>query len=108
MRPELIRGHLDTLVLAVLEAGPLHGYAIISELRARSGNLFQLPEGSVYPALYRLERMGAISSSRSSVDGRSRRVYRLARRGRAALTAQREEWRAFSGAVNTILGAVPA
>jgi DNA-binding PadR family transcriptional regulator len=104
MRPELIRGHLDTLLLAILADGPRHGYAIIEELRRRSGELFDLPEGSVYPALYRLEHAGAITSSRSTVAGRPRRVYRLGRRGRVALDQQRQDWKVFSTAVDAILG----
>src|SRR5258706_14754430 len=89
MRSELLKGHLDSLVLALLEEGPLHGYGIIEQLRLRSGETFDLPEGTVYPALYRLERAGAVTSTRARVAGRPRRVYRLARARRAALEQSR-------------------
>jgi PadR family transcriptional regulator, regulatory protein PadR len=108
MRSELLKGHLDSLVLALLEDGPLHGYAIIEQLRRRSNDTFDLPEGTVYPALYRLERGGAVTSTRASVDGRVRRVYRLARPGRVALKASRRDWIQFSSAVTDILGPSPA
>ena len=58
MSSEQLKGHLDPLVMAVLEGGPAHGYAIIEALRARSGGVFDLPEGTIYPALHRLERGG--------------------------------------------------
>lgn len=108
MRSELLKGHLDSLVLALLEDGPLHGYGIIEQLRLRSDRTFDLPEGTVYPALYRLERAGAVTSTRASVGGRSRRVYRLAKLGRAALKESRRDWVQFSEAVSGILRPRPA
>jgi len=103
-----LKGHLDPLVLAVLERGPLHGYGIIEQLRVRSESVFDLPEGTVYPALYRLERAGLVTSTRSTFEGRPRRVYRLARPGRSALRAGRRDWAQFCTAVNGVLGAVPS
>lgn len=108
MRSELLKGHLDSLLLALLEEGPLHGYAIIERLRRRSDDVFDLPEGTVYPALYRLERAGSISSTRAIVDGRPRRVYRLARHGRSVLDSSRRDWNRFSGAVARVLEVRPA
>jgi DNA-binding PadR family transcriptional regulator len=102
-----IRGHLEPLVLATLEAGPAHGYAIIEALRERSGGLFDLPEGTVYPALHRLEHRGAVISRRTTVDGRARRVYRLSAKGRRALDQSRTDWATFARAVTHLLG-VPA
>lgn len=99
---DAVRGHLDGLVLAVLAAGPAHGYRLIDLLRERSGGFFELPEGSVYPALHRLERAGLIESSWSADEGRRRRVYALTARGRRAVTERRREWRSFSAAVNAI------
>src|SRR5689334_22370064 len=104
MRAESLKGHLDALLLAVLSAGPLHGYAVIEELRARSDGAFDLPEGTVYPALHRLEDAGLVSSSWSSDSGRRRRVYSLTRRGRGALKREREEWQNFTRAVDVVLG----
>ena len=100
---EELKGHLDSLILAVLAAEPAHGYAILQELKLRSGGAFELPEGTIYPALHRLERNGLLTSGWSSVGGRRRRVYRLTRRGRARLEARRREWRAFSSAVDAVL-----
>lgn len=108
MRSELLKGHLDPLVLAVLERGALHGYAIIEQLRSRSDEVFDLPEGTVYPALYRLERAGLITSSRTTVGGRSRRVYTITRSGRVALRGSRRDWLRFSSAVAGVLGVSPA
>jgi PadR family transcriptional regulator PadR len=108
MSAEQLKGHLDPLVLAILEDGPAHGYAIIEALRARSGGVFDLPEGTIYPALHRLERVGTVTSRREVIGGRERRVYRLSARGRAALRERRSHWKQFSIAVNRVLGASPA
>jgi DNA-binding PadR family transcriptional regulator len=103
MKAEALKGHLDGLVLATLQDGPLHGYAVIEELRGRSAGAFDLAEGTVYPVLHRLEAEGLLTSAWSSTAGRRRRVYRLTRRGRTALDRRREEWRRFAGAVEAVL-----
>jgi transcriptional regulator len=103
MKAEALKGHLDALVLATLEVGPLHGYAVIERLRGRSEGAFDLAEGTVYPVLHRLEAEGLLSSAWSDAAGRRRRVYRLTRRGRTALARQRDEWRRFAGAVEAVL-----
>ena len=97
-----MKGHLDFLLLAAIARGPLHGYAIVEAIRATSGGEFDLAEGTVYPALYRLEGAGLLSSTWTRVGGRRRRVYRLTRRGRARLERERKEWKAFSGAVQAV------
>jgi len=102
MSQDAVRGHLDGLVLAVLTSGPAHGYALIELLRERSGGFFELPEGSVYPALHRLERAGLVESGWSEAGGRRRRVYELTARGRRAVTQRRLEWRSFAAAVDAI------
>jgi PadR family transcriptional regulator PadR len=104
MRAELLKGHLDTLLLAVLEAGPQHGYAIIEALRTRSDGALDLPTGTVYPALHRLERAGLIASDWQTVGGRRRRAYHLTPSGLAALGDQRAVWEQFSTAVSAVLG----
>jgi DNA-binding PadR family transcriptional regulator len=104
MRAEALKGHLDVLILAVVGAGPAHGYAVIGELERRSGGAFALPEGTVYPALHRLERAGLLTSAWSESSGRRRRVYCLTRDGESELAARRKEWRAFAGAVDAVLG----
>jgi PadR family transcriptional regulator PadR len=103
MQAENLKGHLDTLILAVVRAEPLHGYAIIEELKQRSGGTLALPEGTVYPALHRLETAGYLSSVWSSETGRRRRVYSLTRRGRRELGSRRDEWRLFSTTMNAVL-----
>lgn len=98
-----VRGHLDAMLLAVLEPGPLHGYAVIEALRQRSGGRFDLPTGTVYPALRALERAGHLAGDWSTVGGRKRRTYRLTGSGRSALAAERTDWRGFSRALNATL-----
>jgi PadR family transcriptional regulator, regulatory protein PadR len=100
---ETLKGHLDSLILAVVAAGPAHGYAIIEELKRRSGGTFTLPEGTVYPALHRLERAGLLESGWSASTGRKRRVYKLTRRGRRQLEARKSEWRDFARAIDAVL-----
>src|ERR1700744_6473621 len=104
MNRERLKGNLDLLLLSVLSAGPAHGYAIISALRARSEGLFDLPEGTVYPALHRLEDAGLLASSWAETDGRRRRVYALTDQGAAALAAEQTEWRKFASGVHAVLG----
>lgn len=103
MKAETLKGHLDGLILSVVAAEPAHGYAIIESLKRRSGGVFDLPEGTVYPALHRLEADGLLTSSWATANGRKRRVYRLTRRGRTALGQQRSEWQAFARAVEGVL-----
>jgi len=100
---EALKGHLDSLILAVLATAPAHGYAIIEELKLRSRGVFSLPEGTVYPALHRLERAGLLASGWSDASGRRRRVYRLTRRGRRRLDASKSEWHDFARAVDAVL-----
>ncbi|MDP9343844.1 MAG: PadR family transcriptional regulator [Actinomycetota bacterium] len=107
MRSDLLRGHLDLLVLSVVEGGATHGYAIAEELRSRSSGEFELREGTLYPALYRLEGAGLLASEWREAGGRRRRVYRLTRAGRRALAGRRSEWTAFSRAVSRVIGATP-
>jgi PadR family transcriptional regulator, regulatory protein PadR len=104
MNKERLKGNLELLLLSVLSAGPAHGYAIITSLRARSGGTFDLPEGTVYPALHRLEASGLLSSSWAEGEGRKRRVYALTDKGETALAAQRSEWKHFAGGVQAVLG----
>ena len=103
MNAERLKGHLEMLLLAVLAPRPAHGYAIIEALRQRSGGAFDLPEGTVYPALHRLERDGLLASAWSDQTGRRRRVYELTEQGRAALVAQRQEWEQFARSIDAVL-----
>jgi PadR family transcriptional regulator PadR len=103
MKAETLKGHLDALILSVVESAPLHGYAIIAELKRRSGGALALPEGTVYPALHRLEDTGLLSSAWSQAEGRRRRVYSITRRGRRELGARRGEWSQFAAVVESVL-----
>jgi DNA-binding PadR family transcriptional regulator len=103
---DLLRGHLDGLLLAALAAAPGHGYALSERLTRRSGGVLSVPEGSLYPALHRLERAGLVDSEWETADGRRRRVYRLTRRGTTAAVSSRDEWRTFSSALNGIFEAM--
>lgn len=95
------------VLLNVLAAKPVHGYAIISALKERSNGVLDLPEGSVYPALHRLEDLGLIASEWKPVGGRRRREYRLTSDGTAALAAERREWIRLAGAINALLASAP-
>jgi len=106
MNRERLKGHLDLLLLSVLAAGPAHGYAVISALRQRSEGTFDLPEGTIYPALHRLEDAGLLASSWADADGRRRRVYALTSAGATALAAERGEWHRFARAVQAVAGGV--
>jgi PadR family transcriptional regulator, regulatory protein PadR len=103
MWAEALKGHLDTMLLSVLERGPLHGYAIIEALRVGSSGRFDLPTGTVYPALHRLERAGLVRGSWSVVSGKRRRTYRLTPAGRRTLTYDRGAWSEFASAVGSVL-----
>lgn len=89
---QTLKGHLEALILKALEPGPAHGYAIVQQLRARSDGTFDLPEGTIYPALHRLEKATLVKSRWAEVSGRRRRVYTLTRKGKAQLAAKETEW----------------
>ena len=95
MEGDMLKGHLDLIVLAALAPAPAHGYAVIEEIRRKSGEAFDLPEGTIYPALHRLERAGLIASSVEVEQGRRRRTYALTTRGHKEFAAQRREWQGF-------------
>jgi len=101
----MLKGHLDMIVLAALAGGPAHGYAVIQEIRRRSGGAFDLPEGTVYPVLHRLEQKGLLGSRWTRAEsGRERRVYALTRSGRRALADQRAVWQRFAAAIGGLFG----
>jgi DNA-binding PadR family transcriptional regulator len=100
---EALKGHLDLLLLVVLEKGPAHGYAVIESLRERSGGLFDLPEGTIYPALHRLEDQGLLRSRWQEDSARRKRIYQLTPKGEQALIKRQAEWQKFSKAVNATI-----
>ena len=103
MQAEVLKGHLEMLLLATVAVEPAHGYRLVERRRARSQGEFDRAEGTVYPALHRLEASGLLSSEWSREAPRRRRVYRLTDRGKAALAEERQEWRGFARAVEAIL-----
>ena len=107
MGGEELKGHLDAMLLAALEGGPRHGYAVIETLRQSTGGKLDLPTGTIYPALRRLEQAGLITGSWSVVAGRRRRDYALTPAGRQALSGRRADWRDFSAMVTAALEGSP-
>ena len=107
MRGEELKGHLDALLLAALEDGPRHGSAVMEALRETTGGRLDLPTGTIYPALRRLETAGLITGSWSVVAGRRRRYYRLTAAGQQALAGRRADWREFAATVSAVLEGGP-
>jgi DNA-binding PadR family transcriptional regulator len=107
MRAEELKGHLDALLLAALEDGPRHGYAVIEALRQSTGGRLDLPTGTIYPALRRLEQAGLITGSWSVVAGRRRRDYQLTPAGTRALSGKRSAWLEFTATISAALEGRP-
>ena len=104
MEAEMLKGHLDAIVLAALESGPAHGYAIIEAIKTRSGGTFDLPEGTIYPALLRLEQKGWIASEwGTSENNRRARFYSITAAGRKQLDAEARLWARTVEMVNRLL-----
>lgn len=104
MKSDLGRSQLDLLLLAVLSDGPGHGYTIIEQVRERSSGALDLAEGTVYPALHRLEAEHLVDSEWVQVNSRRRRVYRLTSKGARRLGTSEAEWRQFVLAIQGVLG----
>ena len=103
MAREAFSGHLDLLLLSALADKPRHGWGVIEHVRRVSGGRFDYPEGTIYPALHRLESEGLLRSKWSNVDGRRRRVYELTRHGQRALTGRRQEWHEFARGITAVI-----
>ena len=105
-RSELLKGTLDMLILKIVALGPIHGYAIAQRMRQISREFFQLQQGSLYPALHRLEDRGFLTADwKSSDTGRETKVYSLTQKGRKQLDAEMRTWEKLTGAVALILRA---
>jgi PadR family transcriptional regulator PadR len=103
-RADLLQGTLDLLILKTLALGPLHGWGISKRIRERSRDVLQVNQGSLYPALYRLEDRGWIESDWGvSPEGRRAKFYRLTAEGRKQFAAERAQWRIFATAVDEVL-----
>ena len=105
-RADLLQGTLDLLILKTLVLGPLHGWAISKRLRQLSSEVLEVGQGSLYPALYRLEDKGWIEAEwGTSPEGRRAKIYTLTAEGKKRLAEERAEWRRFSTAVDQVLKA---
>jgi transcriptional regulator len=103
-QPNLLQGTLDLLVLHALQRGPLHGYAIAQTIHLLSDEVLKVEEGSLYPALYRLELDGAIAATwGASENNRKAKYYRTTKRGLKLLAEEQETWKRLSGAVARVL-----
>ncbi len=105
---ELLQGTLDVLILKAISLGPLHGYGVLLRIQQVSREVLRIQQGSLYPALYRLEAKGWIASDwGESENGRKAKYYRLTASGRKRLAAETEQWNKLSSAVSTVLNALP-
>jgi PadR family transcriptional regulator, regulatory protein PadR len=103
-KSDLPQGTLDLLILKVAALGPVHGYAIAQRLQQTSRDVVQVPQGSLYPALHRLENRGLLASEwKQTETGREAKFYRLTRKGRAQLEAESANWQRLTDAVSLIL-----
>ncbi len=101
---DLLKGSSNSLLLCVLEQQPMYGYQIVKELEARSQGYFKFKEGTLYPALHRLERSGLISSKWEMLgNGRQRRYYSITEKGRTKLKQERTQWLDFFTAISLVL-----
>jgi PadR family transcriptional regulator PadR len=108
-RSDLLQGTLDVLVLKTLTTGPMHGWGISLRIQQLSEDVLQVNQGSLYPALYRLEGRGWIGSHwGTSENNRRAKFYTLTRLGRRQLAQETESWERFAGAVARVLAAQPA
>ena len=103
-KSDLLQGTLDVLILKVVALGPTHGYAIAQRLQQMSRDVLQVQQGSLYPALHRLEKRGWVKAEWAASDtGRDARFYTLTRAGRKQLEEQSQNWDRLSAAISTIL-----
>jgi len=107
-KTELLQGTLDMLVLKAISLGPLHGYGVLLRLQQISGEALRIPQGSLYPALYRLEHQGWIASEwGESENNRRAKYYRLTAAGTRRLAAEMEQWNRLSTVIAGVLATVP-
>ena len=103
-RREFIKGSIDSLLLCLIEQQPMYGYLIIKELESRSQGYFKFKEGTLYPALHRLEKSGLIRGEWQALpNGRQRRYYHITEKGLRSLVDERNQWRDFLIAMNLII-----
>ena len=101
---QMLDGNVETMLMAVLEAGPSYGYALVKELNARAAGLLKLGEGTVYPVLHRMEEKGLVAAKwRKAENGRERKYYHLSPAGKTALARNRSQWDQLASAMGRIL-----
>ena len=100
---ELLRGNTDSLLLALFENSPMYGYRLIKEIEKRTDGNLRFRDGTIYPALHRLEQEELIKGEWVTANGMERRYYSLTEKGQAILVERKEQWRQFSTAVNRII-----
>jgi len=107
--PELLQGTLDMLILKAVSVGPMHGYGILLRIQHFSGAALEIQQGSLYPAVYRLEHQGLLSSEWGTSDNNRRaKFYSLTLAGRRRLKEERESWGRLVDAITSVLDATPA
>lgn len=104
MDSKLFSGTLEMLILEVISSGPTYGYEIAQQVVSRSGDRFELKEGSLYPALHRMERQKLLSHEWRETDGRRRKYYRLTTTGKKALVRKKTEWAEFTRGIDGVMG----
>jgi PadR family transcriptional regulator PadR len=104
MDSQFLKSAVEMLILEVASEGPTYGYALAQTVGERSDGYFELKEGSLYPALHRLERQKLLRSSWREADGRRRKYYELTQSGRTELAARKQSWVSFAAGVNGVLG----
>jgi len=100
----LLNGTVEMMMLEAISHGPTYGYEIVQTVLSRSNGQLELKEGSLYPALHRLERQELLEAYWSEHEGRRRKYYRITTAGRKSLAARRKEWQVFAQGVNEVLG----
>jgi DNA-binding PadR family transcriptional regulator len=103
VKGEVLKGHLDLILLAALQPGPAYGYALIRDLREKTGGFLDLTEGTLYPVLHRLEDAGYLKSRTVTVQSRRRRLYSITADGEDQLERLRRDWSEFSRGVENLL-----
>ena len=105
---EILQGTLDMLILKAVSLAPLHGYGVLLRIQQISGNALQIPQGSLYPALYRLARQGLIASSWGESENKRRaKYYRLTRAGKKRLKVETDQWGRLTAAISQVLETRP-
>ena len=103
-KQEMLKGNTETIILSLLQLEPMYGYQLVQEIKLRSSGYFDMKEGTLYPALHRMEREGLIEGRWQNIsDGMRRRYCFITLRGRFVLSDRQAEWQRFSQAMNSVI-----